>query len=194
MLVFTDGPLEYFLNFGYGSLRQLEGERIYHKTVVGVSLVACAHLCLAENTFRCTSFDYEYNDKSCHMSMYIAANVYGLVTSQADDKSVVHYEFIGNFFWDQFRKYLLVIHTTTSNTGLQTSRKCQSWPTCAKLRKASTLIWQLNVNNWPFTSNVLWKYECLLWVPVLNWNNLVRHFFLFVKRKGQTYPQKLYRQ
>nr|XP_022328504.1 uncharacterized protein LOC111127573 [Crassostrea virginica] len=93
----SNGPLEYFLNFGYGSLRQLEGERIYHKTVVGVSLVACAHLCLAENTFRCTSFDYEYNDKSCHMSMYIAANVYGLVTSRADDKSVVHYEFIDRF-------------------------------------------------------------------------------------------------
>lgn len=95
-----DGPLEYFLNFGYGSLRQLEGEQIYQKTVVGVSLVACAHLCLAENSFKCTSFDYLYEDESCYMSMYIAANVYGLMTSRADDKKIIHYEFIGNYEHD----------------------------------------------------------------------------------------------
>ncbi|XP_061188278.1 uncharacterized protein LOC133196384 [Saccostrea echinata] len=89
----SNGPLEYFINFGYGSLQQLEGEQIYHKTVMGVSLVACAHLCLAENSFKCTSFDYVFDDKSCYLSMYIAANVYGLVTSRSDDKNVVHYEF-----------------------------------------------------------------------------------------------------
>ncbi|XP_048776860.2 uncharacterized protein LOC125681022 [Ostrea edulis] len=89
----STGPLEYFLNFGFGNLQQIEGEQIYHKRVIGVSLVACAHLCLAESSFKCTSFDYIYDDKSCYMSMYIAANVYGLVTSRADDKNVVHYEF-----------------------------------------------------------------------------------------------------
>lgn len=31
------------------------------------------------------------------MSMYIAANVYGLMTSRADDKKIIHYEFIGNY-------------------------------------------------------------------------------------------------
>lgn len=97
MFFSPDGPLEYFLNFGYGSLRQLEGEQIYQKTVVGVSLVACAHLCLAENSFKCTSFDYLYEDESCYMSMYIAANVYGLMTARADDKKIIHYEFIGNY-------------------------------------------------------------------------------------------------
>nr|XP_011417151.2 uncharacterized protein LOC105320781 [Crassostrea gigas] len=93
----SNGPLEYFLNFGYGSLRQLEGEQIYQKTVVGVSLVACAHLCLAENSFKCTSFDYLYEDESCYMSMYIAANVYGLMTSRADDKKIIHYGFIDRY-------------------------------------------------------------------------------------------------
>lgn len=94
-IAFSAGPLEYFLNFGFGNLQQIEGEQIYHKRVIGVSLVACAHLCLAESSFKCTSFDYIYDDKSCYMSMYIAANVYGLVTSRADDKNVVHYEFKG---------------------------------------------------------------------------------------------------
>lgn len=114
MFFSPDGPLEYFLNFGYGSLRQLEGEQIYQKTVVGVSLVACAHLCLAENSFKCTSFDYLYEDESCYMSMYIAANVYGLMTSRADEKKIIHYEFIGNYEHDFLLDILLLVEKCKS--------------------------------------------------------------------------------
>ncbi|XP_062579644.1 CUB and sushi domain-containing protein 2-like isoform X2 [Saccostrea cucullata] len=125
----SSGPLEYFLNFGYGSLQQLEGEHIYHKTVMGVSLVACAHLCLAENSFKCTSFDYVFDDKSCYLSMYIAANVYGLVTTRTDDKNVAHYEYKDNYLRRFYpTPYSAVLgHNEKTVTGVTPSacaRKC----------------------------------------------------------------------
>ena len=41
----SDGSFETFINFGYGTLRQLEGIHIYNKIMLGVSLEYCAHLC-----------------------------------------------------------------------------------------------------------------------------------------------------
>lgn len=87
-----DGPFENFVNFGYGKLRPLEGIHIYNKIMIGVSLEHCAQLCLAETAFSCASFDYEFVDKSCHMSQYIAANVHGLQNEYSEDVRTMHYE------------------------------------------------------------------------------------------------------
>lgn len=146
MVCFLDGPLEYFLNFGYGSLRQLEGEQIYQKTVVGVSLVACAHLCLAENAFKCTSFDYLYEDESCYMSMYIAANVYGLMTSRSDDKKIIHYEFIGNY--EHICYFIccnILICFDVLIDILLLVEKCISWILEKKIIIHSKNAWNVNV-------------------------------------------------
>ncbi|KAK3087707.1 hypothetical protein FSP39_009442 [Pinctada imbricata] len=88
----TEGPMENFFNFGYGRMQQIEGEHVYNKIVIGVTQQACAQLCLAETAFRCHSFDFVFEDNSCHMSQYMAANVYGLDISVKDENKVIHFE------------------------------------------------------------------------------------------------------
>ncbi|XP_060071928.1 uncharacterized protein LOC132551801 [Ylistrum balloti] len=88
----SNGPMEKFVNFGYGTLQQIEGIQVYNKIILGVTLDACAQLCLAETSFRCYSFDYVFNDDSCHMSQYIAANVHGVSTSFSEDFKSMHFE------------------------------------------------------------------------------------------------------
>ncbi|XP_076090760.1 uncharacterized protein LOC143062837 isoform X1 [Mytilus galloprovincialis] len=87
-----DGPFENFINFGYGTLRHLEVIHIYNKIMLGVNLEHCAQLCLVETGFTCSSFDYLFNDKSCHMSQYIAANVHGLQNDYSEESKSMHFE------------------------------------------------------------------------------------------------------
>ena len=83
-----------FISFGYGRLRPLGTGEVYQKVVMGVTLETCATMCLAytQNQFHCLSFDFIFdgpNHSTCHMSKYIAPNVYGLASS---DRSVMHFE------------------------------------------------------------------------------------------------------
>jgi hypothetical protein len=94
---FTDGALGRFINFGYGSLQTVEGVQIHGKIVLGVNLDACAQLCLAETSFKCASFDYVFNEQSCQVSQYIAANVHGMQTEFDREHNVMHYELIGMY-------------------------------------------------------------------------------------------------
>lgn len=87
--------MEKFVNFGYGTLQQIEGIHVYNKIMLGVTLDACAQLCLAETSFRCYSFDFIFNDNSCHMSQYIAANVHGVSTDFSEDFRAMHFEVKG---------------------------------------------------------------------------------------------------
>lgn len=87
-----EGPLSKFVNYGFGSLRPLEGVQLYNKIVLGLTLDACARLCLAEHTFKCVTFDYLFADQSCHMSKYIAANVHGIAPVDDNNFRVMHYE------------------------------------------------------------------------------------------------------
>lgn len=96
-MVFSEGPLSEFINYGFGTLRPLEGVQIYNKIMLGVTLDACAQLCLADNTFKCMSFDYAFGESSCDMSEYIAANVHGMSTTYNPDVRVMHYELKGLF-------------------------------------------------------------------------------------------------
>jgi hypothetical protein len=65
--------------------------------VLGVHLDACAQLCLAETSFPCASFDYVYDEQSCQLSQYIAANVHGIRTEYDSKYQVMHYELIGKY-------------------------------------------------------------------------------------------------
>ncbi|GAB1600758.1 uncharacterized protein LOC106869508 [Argonauta hians] len=87
-----EGPLSKFVNYGFGSLRPLEGVQLYKKIMLGLTLDACAQLCLAEHTFKCATFDYLFADQSCHMSKYIAANVHGIAPVDDSNFRVMHYE------------------------------------------------------------------------------------------------------
>lgn len=95
-LTISDGAIARFINYGYGSLQTIEGIQTHGKIVLGANLDACAQLCLAETSFPCASFDYVFNDKSCQMSQYIAANVQGIRTDFEPGYQVMHYELIGN--------------------------------------------------------------------------------------------------
>ena len=94
---FSDGPLSRFINYGHGSLQTLEGVQTHTKVILGVSLDACAQLCLGETSFTCASFDYVFGDQSCQLSQYIAANVYGIRTDFDSGYKVMHYELIGKY-------------------------------------------------------------------------------------------------
>lgn len=89
--------MENFINFGYGSLRILEGIQIYDKNVIGVTLDACAQLCLVQRTFKCNSFDYIFSEHSCKMSHLIAANTHGMNNSYMGNFKVMHFEIKGMF-------------------------------------------------------------------------------------------------
>ncbi|KAL4218727.1 hypothetical protein ACF0H5_021315 [Mactra antiquata] len=91
----SHGALSRFINYGYGSLQTVEGVQTHGKIVLGVNLDACAQLCLAETSFQCSSFDYVFDDQSCQLSQYIAANVYGIRTQFDTRRRVMHYELIG---------------------------------------------------------------------------------------------------
>lgn len=65
--------------------------------MLGVNLEHCAQLCLVETGFTCSSFDYLFNDKSCHMSQYIAANVHGLQNDYSEESKSMHFEVKGKF-------------------------------------------------------------------------------------------------
>ena len=104
----VDGALGKFINYGYGSLQTLEGVQIHGKIVLGVHLDACAQLCLAETSFPCASFDYVYEEQSCQLSQYIAANVHGIRTEYKSRYQVTHYELIGKYYY----YYIVHFHTT----------------------------------------------------------------------------------
>ncbi|XP_046338913.2 uncharacterized protein LOC124120195 [Haliotis rufescens] len=87
-----EGPLSKFVCYGSGSLPSLEGHQIYNRVMLGVTLDACAQLCTSEQTFECCSFDYYFEEKACHMSQYIAANVNGVTRDHIDHNAVMHYE------------------------------------------------------------------------------------------------------
>ena len=91
--IISEGPLSHFINYGFGSLRPLTGSQIYNQIQVGVTLEACATLCLSETSFKCISFDYTFTDNTCHLSEYIAANVYGMATNY--NFRVMHFELAG---------------------------------------------------------------------------------------------------
>ena len=91
----TDGHLSRFINYGYGSLQAVEGIQVHNKLVLGVNMEACAQLCLAELTFKCSSFDYVFREQSCQMSQLIAANVHGMRTQFDTAYHVMHFELIG---------------------------------------------------------------------------------------------------
>ena len=97
LFIISDGPFDNFINFGYGTLRPLEGIHIYNKIMLGVNLEHCAQLCLAETGFSCASFDYIFKDKSCHMSKLIAANVHGLQNDYSEDTKSMHFEVKGKY-------------------------------------------------------------------------------------------------
>ena len=87
-----------FINYGYGRLKPLQSAEVYQKVVMGVTLDNCATMCLSyvHSAFHCLSFDYVFDGgdrDTCHMSKYIGANVYGLVTSR--DQRVMHFEKTG---------------------------------------------------------------------------------------------------
>ncbi|KAL8625747.1 hypothetical protein ACOMHN_012340 [Nucella lapillus] len=87
-----DGPLSRFVNYGTGSLPLPEGYQIYNKVMFGLTLGACAQLCLTQTTFECSSFDFSFSDKSCHMSEYMAADLNGLNHDVMPTYKVMHYE------------------------------------------------------------------------------------------------------
>ncbi|XP_060567434.1 uncharacterized protein LOC132726178 [Ruditapes philippinarum] len=93
----SNGALGKFINYGFGSLQTLEGVQTHGKIVLGVHLDACAQLCLAETSFPCASFDYVYDEQSCQLSQYIAANVHGIRTEYDSKYQVMHYELIGEY-------------------------------------------------------------------------------------------------
>ncbi|XP_025113966.1 uncharacterized protein LOC112575994 isoform X2 [Pomacea canaliculata] len=92
-----DGPVSKFVNYGVGSLPVIDGYQIYGKVMFGVTLGACAQLCLTQTTFDCSSFDYSFSDRACHMSQYIAANLNGLNHDVMPTYRVVHYEKKGKY-------------------------------------------------------------------------------------------------
>ena len=96
-MLFPDGPLASFVNYGTGSLPLLDGNQIYNKVMFGLTLGACAQLCLTQTTFECASFDYSFSDSSCHMSEYIAANLNGLNHDVMPTYRIMHYEKKGRF-------------------------------------------------------------------------------------------------
>ncbi|XP_076436148.1 uncharacterized protein LOC143275756 [Babylonia areolata] len=97
-----DGPTTHFVNYGVGSLPLVDGYQIYNKVMFGVTLGACAQLCLTQTTFECSSFDFSFNEQSCHMSEYTAAELNGLSHGVTPSYRVMHYEKKGqylNFFY-----------------------------------------------------------------------------------------------
>ena len=90
----AEGALGNFINYGTGKMNQLAQGPVYQHTVRGVTLEYCATLCLEQTSFHCQSIDYEHNDPQsvCHLSKYIAANVYGL---EGPYLGVTHLERIG---------------------------------------------------------------------------------------------------
>ncbi|KAK6195131.1 hypothetical protein SNE40_000617 [Patella caerulea] len=92
-----DGPISKFICYGVGSLPQIDGYQIYGKVMIGVTLEACAQLCLSQTLFKCVSFDYSFNSKTCQMSKYIAANLLGLETDIIPTYKVMHYERMEEF-------------------------------------------------------------------------------------------------
>ena len=102
-MLFTDGPLASFVNYGTGSLPLLDGNQIYNKVMFGLTLGACGQLCLTQTTFDCASFDYSFSDSSCHMSEYIAANLNGLNHDVMPTYRIMHYEKKGRFQCVMFR-------------------------------------------------------------------------------------------
>ena len=76
----------------------MEGIQVHNKLVLGVNMEACAQLCLAELTFKCSSFDYVFREQSCQMSQLIAANVHGMRTQFDTAYHVMHFELIGKLW------------------------------------------------------------------------------------------------
>ena len=74
------------------SFNEFRGQTVAVRTM---SLLSFAR-CLIETNFACLSFDYIHmgSKSTCHLSKYIAANVYGLAISDASVR-VNHYEKIG---------------------------------------------------------------------------------------------------
>ena len=106
----TDGHLSRFINYGYGSLQAVEGIQVHNKLVLGVNMEACAQLCLAELTFKCSSFDYVFREQSCQMSQLIAANVHGMRTQFDTAYHVMHFELIGKSRLEIIVKAFQMIH------------------------------------------------------------------------------------
>ena len=82
---------------------------MHAKIVLGVNLDACAHLCLAETAFACSSFDYMFGDKSCKLSQFIAAEVHGMRTQFDTRQQVMHFELIGKSCINTTTHILIII-------------------------------------------------------------------------------------
>lgn len=91
--------MKHFVNYGFGKLKPLAQTEVYQRQMMGITLEECATLCLAqtESSFHCISFDYVFDgpEGTCHLSKYLGANVYGLVSTS--DKSVMHFEKMGMY-------------------------------------------------------------------------------------------------
>ncbi|XP_059170775.1 uncharacterized protein LOC131952238, partial [Physella acuta] len=86
------GSMSNFISYGSGSLPYVEDHVVYSKTMYGLDLGACAHMCLSQTTFECSSFDFSFVDRACQMSRYVASSLGGLDTEHMPTYKIMHYE------------------------------------------------------------------------------------------------------